>query len=260
MKTERIAETSTLDEFVAASERLEHWPTMISCLLGSLQRDLASQSAEQEHFLRILRDLHREHLAFAGTIHQWIPQIEQMLDTPFVNTGEIQSVSAHGLCLKIWRGIKTLISIPDPELRGGPEDMQAGDLYFEPEWAARDWNSTQRFLASGINSGDLAFDAESLEYGIRWERSRVVKECGAVMPEQAHEAEGKTASKGKASYNAQMIDKVQDAPESKDWSAQNWADYLDCAKSTVAVQPMWTEIMKQREISKLALKLKQKGE
>lgn len=182
MNAGRIEVSTSLDEFVAASERLEHWPTMISTLLGTLRYDLASQGNEQTFFVRTLRDIHQEHLEYAEVIREWIPRIETLREEPFTNTGNIQSVSAHGFCLKLWRKIKTLISISDSELQGGPEDMQHGDLYFDPEWAARDWSSTQSFLANSVKHRNLVFDSESLEHGIRWERSRVVRGKGNEKP------------------------------------------------------------------------------
>ncbi len=59
-----------------------------------------------------------------------------------------------------------------------------------------------------------------------------------------------------ATFNSRMIDKVQTSPESHDWSARNWADFLVCSVSTVHSQPMWRELMKQRELTKLARQMK----
>lgn len=63
----------------------------------------------------------------------------------------------------------------------------------------------------------------------------------------------------RATFNARMIDKIQNSPESRDWSASQWVEFLGCkSKSTVHSQPMWNELMKHREASKLARQMKRK--
>ena len=54
----------------------------------------------------------------------------------------------------------------------------------------------------------------------------------------------------KKDINARMVAKLYQSPEARDWSCQQWADYLGCAKSTVGESKTWEEIMAYREATK----------
>ena len=54
----------------------------------------------------------------------------------------------------------------------------------------------------------------------------------------ANKAKPRRATKGKA-INAQMLKVLDQKPESRNWSAQQWADHLGCAKSTVGTCQVW---------------------
>jgi len=55
----------------------------------------------------------------------------------------------------------------------------------------------------------------------------------------------------KKDIRARMTTKLAQSPEALDWSCQQWADYLGCAKSTVGESKIWKEIiMTHREAAK----------
>ena len=54
----------------------------------------------------------------------------------------------------------------------------------------------------------------------------------------------------KGDYNLRMIEQLQLKPKCREWSAEEWRLFLDCAKSTVHSQPTWKTIMGFREQAK----------
>jgi hypothetical protein len=79
------------------------------------------------------------------------------------------------------------------------------------------------------------------------------QEATPVGQLEVAQAEGGGARKGpsgesvQATVNARMVDMLMRRPESRQWSAREWATALQCGKSAVADTHCWEELQKERE-------------
>lgn len=125
------------------------------------------------------------------------------------------------------------------------------------------WNlaeSSARAVERLIDEPNLRFD--ELGPGIsepangRLRAEALTADSELATAEVIREQNNHLTNTPKVTFNSRMIDKIQSLPESCDWSAREWVEFLDCSVSTVHAQPMWAELMKLREETKVARQMK----
>lgn len=63
-------------------------------------------------------------------------------------------------------------------------------------------------------------------------------------------AEDAPSKSRRTSANTRMIETIQKRPESRDWTAKQWAEALECAPSTIKETATWKDLVKVRAVAK----------
>jgi hypothetical protein len=121
----------------------------------------------------------------------------------------------------IWYGIVAIFpgnpSHVQWEHRGGPNDIRVGST------SKADWSIRAEKYAAVCDA--LADECASTETATKGQGSEPADD---PRPE--------------ATINMRMLDALTKTPECRNWSAQQWATHLGCAKSTVAETDAWKSL------------------